>query len=125
MIYEYISLVLKPLNKRWKTWTKCGNHFLDIMYILYHNTTNFCILLILQNILHIYFHIHIYLTRLYHCPSMCVGNTATMIMNALKCGTLGVYNALARMLERHVRLKLKVGSIALPEQYTCLYSFMQ
>ena len=29
-----------------ETWTKCGNNFSDIMYILHHNTTNFCILVI-------------------------------------------------------------------------------
>ena len=29
-----------------KTWTKCGNHFSDIMYILYHNITTFCVLVI-------------------------------------------------------------------------------
>ena len=29
-----------------KTWTKCGNHFSDITYILHHNTKNFSILVI-------------------------------------------------------------------------------
>ena len=30
-----------------KTWTKCGNHFFQYsVYILHHNTTNFCTLVI-------------------------------------------------------------------------------
>ena len=44
----------KKKNKKMmmmKTWTKCGNHFSDIMNILHQNITIFCIL----TIFHIFF----------------------------------------------------------------------
>ena len=40
--FKFIDFMVIKVHffRRWKTWTKCGNHFSDIMYILHHN---FCI----------------------------------------------------------------------------------
>ena len=60
-------------------------------------------------------------TRVMDSPARADAEGSALHFQSLKAHALDLYNARARMLERHVQLKLEVGSVAT----LCLYSLMQ